>query len=418
MAAKSRTAESRFSKMLDAPMAGLVNCRAASGQRIKIRNGPISSMAVKSGRAGKWKAGEGFDRWYCDCATRSYDAAQGGAMMVSMGTITSLFVRKIVAAAGPRVDQQALLRSVGLDPDGAVDPKAMVVDSDYYGLLERIAAEIDVTNLPLRTGASMRLDEYGALGLAFKAASTLGGSFARVARYARLWTSVVEYSLEPASEATWFHLHRAGPRHLGLRLSNEATLASATAIAREVSATGTFSPIAVHIRHSAPQSVAHHEAYFGCPVIFDSDRDALLISRASMLSANRLGDAGITRFLVNFLETELSEVAESRSVADRTKDIIARALSEGLPKMQDVARHLGMSVRSLHRRLAEDGLTFQLLTEGTRRELAEGLLQQERYSIAEVAYLTGFSEQSAFNRAFKRWTGATPASYRSERLQT
>ncbi|WP_246138084.1 AraC family transcriptional regulator ligand-binding domain-containing protein [Maritimibacter fusiformis] len=69
-------------------------------------------------------------------------------------------------------------------------------------MLERIADQIDVTDLPVRTGASLRLDEYGALGrLAFKAATTLGASYARVKRYARLWTSVVEYELRPAKLA-------------------------------------------------------------------------------------------------------------------------------------------------------------------------------------------------------------------------
>ncbi|SNT27154.1 AraC family transcriptional regulator [Tropicimonas sediminicola] len=330
-----------------------------------------------------------------------------------MGTVTSLFLRKMVAAAGPEVDQAGLLRSVGLAPDAETDPKTMIADTEYYRLLERIAAEIDVTDLPLRTGASMRLDDYGALGLAFKSATTLGGSFARVTRFARLWTSVVEYSLEPEGEDSWFHLHRAGPPRLGLRLSNEATLASATAIAREVSQTGSFSPLEVHIRHAAPSGTAQHEAYFGCPVVFGSDRDALLIARASLDSPNRLGDRGITRFLDSHLEQELSLLAETRPIADRTRDVIARALSEGLPRMEDVARRLGLSARSLHRRLAEDGLTFQLLTDDTRRELAEGLLRDEQYSIAEIAYLTGFSEQSAFNRAFKRWTGATPAGFRS-----
>ena len=95
--------------------------------------------------------------------------------------------------------------------------------------------------------------------------------------------------------------------------------------------------------------------------------------------------------------------------------VIARALSEGLPKMGDVARRLGVSARSLHRRLADEGLTFRTLTEDTRREIAEGLLREEQYSIAEIAYLTGFSEQSAFNRAFKRWTGETPARFRNDR---
>lgn len=333
-----------------------------------------------------------------------------------MGAVTSLFVRKMVAAAGPKVDAASLLRSVGLDPDAPADPKAMVAAEAYYGLLEAIAAQCDVTDLPLRTGASMRCDDYGALGLAFKAAPTLHGSYTRVARYARLWTSVVEYELVPAEGATWFTLHRAGARRLGLRLSNEATLASATAIGREVSLSGVFDPLEVHLQHAAPASLAAHERYFGCPIVFNSDRDALLISKKALASPNRLGDVGITQFLLQHLDRELEEVAATHSLEDRTKEAIARALSEGLPKMDDVARRLGMSMRSLHRHLAENGLTFQMLTEDTRRELAEGLLRDDRYTLNDVAFLTGFSEQSSFNRAFKRWVGDTPASFRKARL--
>ena len=148
-----------------------------------------------------------------------------------MGYVTSLFARRMVAAAGDAIDSVALLRGAGIDPEGPWDPKAMIPAVTYYEILERIAAEVDVTDLPVRTGASMRLDEYGALGLAFKAATTLGGSYARVERYARLWTSVVAYELRPDPRGTLFILHRPGERRLGMRLSNEATLASAVSIA-------------------------------------------------------------------------------------------------------------------------------------------------------------------------------------------
>ena len=333
-------------------------------------------------------------------------------MMASMDAVTSLFVRKMVATAGSGVVAAALLQSVGLDPNAKADPKVMVLASAYYDLLERIAGEIDATQLPLRTGASMRCDDYGALGLAFKAAPTLFGSYSRVVRYARLWTSVVAYELEPDGVNTWFALHRPGARRLGLRLSNEATIASATAIAREVSQDGAFTPLEVHFTHPQPDIIVHHEAYFGCPVFFGSDRDAILISAESINRANKLGDEGITQFLQQHLDQELAQITHTKSLNERTRDVIARALSEGVPKMEDVARNLGMSVRSLHRRLANDGMTFRTLTEETRQELAEGLLCDERYSIAEVAFLTGFSEQSSFNRAFKRWAGDTPATYR------
>lgn len=328
-----------------------------------------------------------------------------------MGVVTSLFARKMIAAAGPGVDRRGLLASVGLDPDGESDPKTMLVDTVYYDLIERVAEMVDVTDLSVRTGASMRLDEYGALGLAWKAAPTLLGSYSRVERFARLWTSVVEYELRPAERGTLFILHRSGERRLGLRLSNEATLASAVSISRQVSPVS-FAPLEVHLKHPPPRTLEFHERYFGCPVYFGSDLDALLLSPDSLSRPNRLGDEGITQFLDSHLEGELREVVDEASIESLAKDVIARSLSEGIPKVADVARTLGLSVRSLHRRLAEDGLSFRTVTENTRRELAEGLLRDERYSLSEIAFLTGFSEQSAFNRAFKRWIGRSPAQHR------
>lgn len=333
--------------------------------------------------------------------------------LCDMGYVTSLFARKMVAAAGADVNARALLTSIDLDPDGPWDPRAMIPSVTYYDLLERIAAEVDVTDLPVRTGASMRLDEYGALGLAFKAATTLGASYARVERYARLWTSVVEYELREDPRGTLFILHRPGERRLGMRLSNEATLASAISIARQVSPVP-VRPLEVLVRHPAPDSVTAHEAWFGCPVRFATDLDAILFSRETLAQPNILGDAGISRHLVSHLDRELSEIADEAPLVAETKDAIAQALSEGAPKMADIARGLGLSARSFHRRLSEHGMSFQTLTEETRRELAEGLLRDEGHSLAEIAFLTGFAEQSSFTRAFKRWVGMTPASYRKD----
>ena len=330
-----------------------------------------------------------------------------------MGYVTSLFARKMVAAAGQAVDAPALLTSVGIDPEGAWDPKHMIPAATYYDMLERIAAQTDVTDLPIHVGASMRCDEYGALGLAWKAALTLQGSFSRVERYARLWTSVVEYELRPDPRGTLFILHRDGARRLGLRLSNEATLASGVSLARQVCAEP-FAPLEVQIRHPAPKTASIHEDWFGCPVRFGADLDALLLSDTALARPNILGDEGISRYLVSQLDVELSQVGD-RSLVEQARGAIAQALSEGVPKRSDIARGLGLSARSFHRRLSEHGVSFQAITEDTRRELAKGLLRDNRHSLAEIAFLTGFSEQSSFTRAFKRWVGQTPASYRKAR---
>lgn len=330
-----------------------------------------------------------------------------------MGYVTSLFARKIVTAAGDGVDAAAMLSGVGIDPTSTSDPAQMVPAALYYDMLERIAARIDVTDLPVRTGASMRLDEYGALGLAFKAATTLGASYARVERYARLWTSVVEYELRPAQGGTLFILHREGERRLGMRLSNEATLASAVSLARQVCPVP-LAPLEVWVRHPAPHSVAAHEDWFGCPVHFGADLDAILFSDETLAEPNILGDDGISQYLTRHLDAELSKITRAPELVTQAKAAIAQSLSEGSPKMAEIARGLGLSARSFHRRLSEHGLNFQTLTEETRRDLAKGLLRDESHSLAEIAFLTGFSEQSAFTRAFKRWLGTTPATYRKD----
>ncbi len=317
----------------------------------------------------------------------------------------------MVAAAGPGIDPRAMLRLADLDPDEPLNPKVMVPDTAYYRMLEGIAEQVDVTALPIRVGASMRCDEYGALGLAWKSAPTLLGSFRRVERYARLWTSVVEYELHPTPRGVIFMLQRQGERRLGLRLSNEATLASAVSISRQVSPVP-FNPLEVHLKHAPPATLEHHEDYFGCPIHFRSDFDGLVIASAALDQPNTLGDEGITQFLLSHLDAELSQIGDEDTIEMRARKAIARSLSDGVPRMPDVAKGLGMSARSFHRRLSEHGLTFQTLTEDTRRSLAEELLKDGRHSLSDVAFLTGFSEQSSFTRAFKRWMGRTPASYR------
>lgn len=329
-----------------------------------------------------------------------------------MGVITALFARKVIDAAGPDMDRVALFSRLGLTPDDPPGVKRMVPDADYYALLEEIAAALpDATDFPLRVGASMRCDDYGAFGMAWKTAPTLRGSLERAERYARLLTSVAEHKVQDDPRGAFFRLHRAGARRLALRLSNEATLASAMAIMREVSPEP-LTPLEVHIQHAAPRSIEGHEAYFGCPVRFGSDRDGILLGHLDLARGNRLGDAALSRFLTPHLEEELAAVARETSFEQVLLRRVSDHLSAGPPRAAAVARDMGMSERTLHRRLAEEGLSFQGILEKARRRLAEGLLVQSDHSIAEIAFLTGFSEQSSFTRAFKRWSELTPAAFR------
>lgn len=314
---------------------------------------------------------------------------------------------------GP-ADKDALLRTLGLERGGPVDPAHMIEDWEYYDFLERVAeVDTDPVTLPLRVGAAMRCDDYGAFGLAWKSATTLRGSFDRAERYALVLTSVAMYEVEPAPGGAFMHLHREGERRLGLRLSNEATLASIASISREV-ASGTFRPEEVHIRHPAPDSTAAHEAYFGCPVRFGSGRDALLVSEATLHTPNRLGDPGIVGFFDAHLAAEIDQLDDSIGLVGRVRDLVTASLSGGVPLLSDVAARLAMSGRTLQRRLADEGTSYQELVDDSRHELAKRLLRETDFSLIEVAFMTGFSEQSALTRAFKRWVGRTPGAFRAD----
>lgn len=329
-----------------------------------------------------------------------------------MGKITSLFVWKFLHAARCSADTKPFLQAVGIDPDDGVDPSHMISDADYYAFIERLAAvDEDPATLPLRTGASMQCDEYGAFGLAWKSALNVRGSYERAERYARVLTSVATYQLEPADEGAYMCLHREGERRLGMRMSNEATIASILAISRQVSSTS-FGPRAVYFKHPAPESTEAHETHFGCPVHFETERDALLVSEEALSTPNVLGDASISSFFDAHLEAELAELDDDSSLGKRVRIQVSQSLSEGVPTVSDVGRRLGMSARTLQRRLADQGYSYQGLVDEARRELSERLLRQTDYSLSDIAFLTGFSEQSAFTRAFRRWSGQTPRSYR------
>lgn len=329
-----------------------------------------------------------------------------------MGQITSLFVHKVIRQVDESLDRRALMTAVGVDPDGSVDPKHMVPDTDYYDFLEAIAqSDPNAIDLALRVGATMRCEDYGAFGLAWKSAPNLRGSCERAERYARVLTSVATYQVRDAEEGIYMHLHRGGQRRLGLRMSNEATIASIAAISQEVS-TDRFQPLEIFFRHKAPASTAAHERHFGCPVRFGTEMDALLVSKAQMLQPNRLGDLAIAKFFDAHLEEELSQFDDSASLEHRVRIQVSQALSAGVPRISDIAGCLGMSGRTMQRQLSKRGYSYQALVDESRRELAHRLLEETEYPLAHIAFLTGFSEQSAFNRAFKRWAGQTPRSFR------
>jgi AraC-like DNA-binding protein len=329
-----------------------------------------------------------------------------------MSQITSLYVYKVIGQASPGVDTADLVKQLGLNPDGPIDPARMVSSSAYYDFFAALAErDPNGLSLPLRIGAAMRSDEYGAFGLAWKSAPNLRGSYARSARYGHVLGSAETYSVEKFPGGLFFNLEKAGDGRMGMLLSNEASMSAVDTISREVS-TGNFAPLAVHFKHAPRGDVSVYEAHFGCPVHFESGRDALLVSEESIDAPNRLGDETIAGFFDRHLEQQLASLTQDSTLELRVRRSVANLLSEGVPTLSSIASELAMSGRTLQRRLSEDGHSFQSVVDMARKDLAQRLLSETDYSLAEVAFLTGFAEQSGFTRAFKRWAGQTPRSYR------
>ena len=306
---------------------------------------------------------------------------------------------------GRLIDGDETLLTVEVD-------KGRIAAEAHYEVLGLVAEQVpDRAAVSIRHAEAIDIDKLGPLALACKAAPNVGGVLLRMSRYHSLLSNSVLYDLVLQDGATMLRQRLSVGTGPGRVFSPEAGLSAMYRAVDQV-AVDKVTPQAVTFCHAPPRDAHLFEDFFGCPVEFHAQDDGILFSQETLETENRLGDQALSDFLTQHLDAELEQISVEPSLVRTTKEEIARVLSEGLPKMADVARELGFSVRSFHRRLADHGVNFQTLAEETRRELALSMLRDENRPLSEIAFLTGFSEQSAFNRAFKRWTNETPASYR------
>jgi AraC-like DNA-binding protein len=328
--------------------------------------------------------------------------------MASVGTPV---VRRIVEVGLAPERTEDLLASVGLAPgtDGSVWAGESVDADAYYGLLERVTGPDDHA-LPFRYAEALRTDDLGALGLAVKTAPTLGAALGRLVRYSLVLSDTLEYELVDHSWGGSLVLQGRPHHRRGAALANECALAAVTSVSRQI-AGADLRPREVSFRHPAPADDRPHRDFFACPVTFDAPDNAVHLDEEQLARPTLLADEGLSTYLLAQLD-ELSARRSQRSLLLEVSSAVADALPDGQPSRSQVARRMGMSERTLQRRLAEHGATFQTVVTQARQDAAEALLRADAHSIVDVAFLTGFADQTAFTRAFKRWTGTTPAAYR------
>ena len=326
---------------------------------------------------------------------------------------SSIYARKAIAQAPAHMDRAKLFAMCKLDMDSPPDLAVMVTEQDYVTLLETIArSEEGQPRAHIKLGASLRCEDLGAVGLARKSSPTLWDGWDRAQRYVSVVAGVRALEItrgEDTTEVRFLRLTDEAPA--GAKLSNEATFASFTASCREASGRP-FKPVRALCAHDFIGDKAFLEDYMGCPVEDRAGVNAVSMSNEALSLPTAVGDDAISRFFDQRVEEMLAQMKPAAPLFLRAKSEIGKNLSGGVPKVSDVAKGLGMSARTLQRRLSDDGSVFQDLVDQARRELAERLLSTTHYPLVEIAILTGFSDQSSFTRAFKRWSGETPRSFR------
>ncbi len=322
-------------------------------------------------------------------------------------TVLRLFVEALEEL---RVDWRALLTGCEIDPEQLQDPDARIPQDRFERVW--IAAQ-ELTGDPcigLHTGERIRAHAVNLFGYLMLSSATLGVGIKRVARYQRVIAGVPWIEVDEESDPTRLRVGAAagGDEFRALHAEYVAALVlRAMGWVSEVEVV----PEVVSFRHEARGALDDYARVLLCDVKFGAERNELVFSAATLAAPSRHAEESVALLHEEFAERLLARHGDS-DVMYRVRRMLAECLETGETDLCSVARRLGMSTRSLQRRLSSEGTTFRELLDGLRCEVAREHLERCQTPIAGVAHLAGFSDVSAFTRAASRWFGATPARLR------
>lgn len=283
--------------------------------------------------------------------------------------------------------------------------------SDQFFALHELADSKLNPGFPLRVGLATQIEDYGVLGLSWKTCAWAGEIFDRCDRYFNILSDTYIFEIHKSDDFSKILLLRE-PYRKGVKLSNEASFAGIVSVIKKITEKEII-PYQVNFSHSSIHPLDLYHQAFQCQVNFNTEENALIYKTKDLETRTAKADRSINEYLLERVqeETEGIQVNASKVVGD-VEVLLKDALPSGIPSIAQISEHMGMSNRTLTRRLSEAGVTFRDLIKKTQEEVSINLLKNTSRNIAEIAFETGFSEQSAFNRAFKRWTGLSPVEFR------
>jgi AraC-like DNA-binding protein len=327
--------------------------------------------------------------------------------------VSILVVRGFLEAVAERgVTRDQFLVAAGIDPGRLENVDEQLTIAEFDRLHEAALALTGDPALGIHMGERVTAQAYDIIGYLGAHASTLREGIVTLFRYGRLVSDVTASLEERDDVASMVFEFKAPVNSPVVRMRAEFTVTGFVRLLRTFCGESAM-PLEVLFPYAAPPYRAEYARVFGGRERFEQPITAIRFDRAMLSQEAVHKNPRLSAILVGEAERVLDRLERSTTHAERVRDLLAlRGVSE-LRTMEAVARELGVSVRSLRRRLAEEGVSFPKLLEEAQLASAKRLLENSDRSIYDVAVEMGFSDPSAFHRAFRRWTGMTPSQYRA-----
>jgi AraC-like DNA-binding protein len=334
-------------------------------------------------------------------------------------TLATGFARALIdLAVAKGAAREALMGRAGTLPEDLADPDRRLPLASYKALMREAKAMTGEPALALHFGEAFDISELSIVGLMGQASPSFEDAFARLGRYSRLMLDVEleeeakgdRLVMRPDSRGLWIVDMRKHPNNFPE--ITESAFARMAATARRF-APGASLLHAVHFTHEEPNYRAEYDRIFQVPLVFGSDRNAVLLANDSW---QRLKGPAPSRYVFDILreraEALLQALDAEASLRSRVETLLAPVLHSGEARMAAVAQKLGLSRATLFRRLREEGTSFEALRDDLRHRLALHYLVEKKARVSETAWLLGFADPASFSRACKRWTGKGPRALR------
>ena len=308
------------------------------------------------------------------------------------------------------VDPEPLFRSLELD----VEQLAVAGARYPWETMQRLwKCAVDETGDPcfgLYVARRVRPTSFHALGFSWLVSHTLLGSLQRFRRYYQVITTApVSIEIELHGNYYVFAGELGDPMLRAEDASQDAFLACVVQLCRAATE-NTFAPAAVGLQHEDFGQADEYIRFFNAPVTFGAERNTLSFEKESLETPLPGNNAELARANDKVAEHYLQSL-DPRKVASNVRELLVTLLPSGKSNQELIAQRLHRSLSTLQRQLNREGTNYQQIRDETRKALATEYVHDHDLSLSQIAYMLGFSDQSNFSRAFKRWTGSSPRDY-------